>query len=137
MRKFWLIVMLMSVALIGGCAVMDAFMGVQRDTEGNIVSEAPVAPISFLGTIVPGLAGLGGAARWIYTEINKRKVDKNFKALVAGVTEAVDKKGIDKNILYPVITAASELYTQRDFFVKSVDKVKDAVRKARKEKAGA
>jgi hypothetical protein len=134
MRKFGLVLIVMFVALLAGCAVMDTIMGVQRDDKGDITGEAPVAPISFLGTIVPGLAGIAGAARWAYTEVNKRKIDKNFKAVVAGVTEAVDKKVVDKNVLYPVLTAASELYTQRDFFVKCVDKAKDEVRKVRAEK---
>lgn len=132
MRKFWLVVLLMSVALLGGCAIMDAFMGIERDAEGNIVKESPVSPISFLGTIVPGLAGLTGAARWIYAEISRKKIDKNFKAIVAGVTDAVDKKAVSKDVLYPILTAASQIYANREFFAESVEKVKRAVRDGRK-----
>ncbi len=135
MRKFWLIVVLMLATLFVGCAITDGFMGVKRDAEGNVTEEegGGPAPINILGMLL-GFGEAAAAARWVYTEAAKRKVDKNFKAVVAGVEDAVKTKGLSKDVIYPTITAASELYANRGFFARSVKKVKDAVRYAKDKK---
>lgn len=139
MRKFWLIAVLISVVLLGGCAMLqpigDFLTNIERDEAGGVTNrpEGP-APLDFLGVLVPGLAGFAGAARWAYTEYSRRKIGQSLKAVVAGVEDAVKTKKVSKDALYPAITAASELYANRGFFVKAVKKAKDAVRYAKGEK---
>ena len=130
MRKFWLIAILTLTALLVGCGVTDKVMGVKRDAEGNATQEEGPAPINILGELL-GFGGLAAASRWAYVEAAKRRVDKNFTAVVAGVETAIEKKKIDKSVIYPTITAASEIYSNRAFFAKSVKKIKDAVRSDR------
>ncbi len=141
MRKFWMVALVMFAVLFVGCSMIqpigDFLTNIERDEAGNVTNrpDGP-APIDFLGMIVPGLAGVAGAARWAYTEYSKRKIGQSLTAMVAGVEDAVSSKGVDRNALYPAITAASELYANREFFVKAVKKAKDGVRYAKGKKAG-
>jgi len=140
MRKFWLVAVLMLAALLVGCSMIqpigDFLTNIERDEAGEVTNrpDGP-APLDFLGLLVPGLAGVAATARWAYTEYAKRKIGQSLKAVVAGVEDAVSSKGIDRKALYPAITAASELYANRGFFVKAVKKAKDAVRYAKDKKA--
>ena len=130
MRKFRLALIAVFVMLLVGCVVADKVMGVKRDAEGNATQKEGPAPINILGELL-GFGGLAAASRWVYVEAAKRRVDKNFTAVVAGVETAIEKKKIDKDVIYPTITAASEIYSNRAFFAKSVKKIKDAVRSDR------
>ena len=122
MRKFWLIAVLLFSTLLVGCAgfqtVGDFLTNIERDEAGEVTNrpDGP-APLDFLGILVPGLAGVAATARWAYTEYAKRKIGQTVKALVAGVEDAVKNKDVSKAALYPAITAASELYANRGFFV--------------------
>lgn len=130
MRKFRLALISMFVVLLVGCLASDKVMGVKRDADGNPTQTEGPAPINILGELL-GFGGLAAASRWAYVEAAKRRVDKNFTAVVAGVETAIEKKKIDKSVIYPTITAASEIYSNRAFFAKSVRKIKDAVRSDR------
>lgn len=130
MRKFGLALVVLFAVLLTGCIVADKVMGVKRDAEGKPTQTEGPAPINIIGELL-GLGGLAAASRWVYVESAKRKVDKNFTAVVAGVETAIEKKKLDKSVIYPTITAASEIYSNRAFFAKSVKKIKDAVRSDR------
>lgn len=146
------------VGLLAGCAYWDAVMGFETETvevvertlvtdpetgekrieekvvgteERRIPTKGPSPLEVILGLVLPGAAGIAGSARWIYAEVNKRKIDKSLKAVVAGVTDAVDKGVITteaKPEIYKLITAASELHANRKFFEQSVARIKADVR---------
>lgn len=136
MRKFGLFMLVMFVVVLAGCVGSDKVMGVEKDADGNPVRKEGPAPINILGEAL-GLGGLAAAARWIYTEARIRKVDKNVKALVAGVEDAVKSGKVDKSIIYPTITEAAKLYSNRDYFAKSVGKIKVALRNMKDKKPAA
>jgi hypothetical protein len=128
MRIACLIVLLTMGCLLVGCGILDVFFGVNE--AGDPTTGTPPSDVAggLLGTLIPGAAGIAAAVRWIYVEARKRQVDKSFKAVVAGVTNAVDQKKLTKAELYKLITAASELYANRDYFAQAVEKIKDEVR---------
>jgi len=118
-----------------GKPIIDPETGKQL-TKKEIV-ETPGAPASaaegILGKIFPPLGAILGILRWGYIEVRKKKLDGSAKALVAGITNAVDKKGIAKEDIYPLLTEASNIYANRKFFSDFVMKVKNEVRAKNKE----
>lgn len=135
MRKFGLFMLVMFMVVLAGCVGADKVMGVEKDADGNPVRTEGPAPINVLGEVL-GLGGLAAAARWIYSEARVRRVDKSVKALVAGVEDAVKAGKVDKAAIYPAITEASKLYANRDYFAKSIGKVKVALRNMKDKKEG-
>jgi hypothetical protein len=136
MKRALCLVVLLSAVLLAGCAVADAILG--RDPVTG-QQKPGAAPIDLVGTLIPGAAGLAALVRWAYTELRARKVDAAAKAAIAGVTEAVDAANgqpVEKEKLYGALTAASELYANRDFFAELVRRVKDEVRAKRKNGEG-
>lgn len=142
-----ILVLVLSVALLAssGCAIIEGLLlGVHTKTdpvtgiETTVPNDGPSPLELILGIIAPGLAGLGGVARWGYVEAKNKNLGPVAKAMVVGIANSVNKltdmakRGSFnqeefaeiKAGIYGSITEASKIHANRDFFKEFVAKVK-------------
>lgn len=133
-RWLFLSVLLLTVAALGACGVLDFALGVKTNPTNPTNPSGETAPVDILGTLIPGLAGILSLVRWGYSEIRVRKLDKSVKATIVGITEIVDAKLLSdeqKMALYKTITEASKILGNKVFFEELVARVKDEYRSIR------
>lgn len=134
-RWLFLSVLLLTVAALGACGVLDFAFGVKTNPQtGETAPTGGPAPVDILGTLIPGLAGILSLVRWGYSEIRVRKLDKSVKATIVGITEIVDAKLLSdeqKTALYKTITEASKILGNMVFFEELVARIKDEYRSIR------
>lgn len=156
----WVLIAAVLLA-VTGCGIFDMILGVKTETveivervevtdvetgekriiehvigteERRVPTEGPSPLEVILGLVLPGMAGLGALGRWGYIEASNRKLAGTAKAIIAGVTEAVDKGVITadaKPALYKILGDARELYAHKKFFTELVARTKAEVRALR------
>ena len=157
----WILIAAVLLA-VTGCVAWDALLGVKTETveiiekvevtdpdtgeteiiervigteERRVPTDGPSPLEMILGLVLPAAAGLGALGRWGYIEASNRKLAGTAKAIIAGVTEAVDKGVITsdaKPALYKILGEARELYANKKFFIELVAKTKAEIRAIKK-----
>ena len=131
MTKWLLALAAISLLFSAGCVLADQIIGVEEQPDGTVAPTGKPSPLDVVASFVPSLAGLAALIRWGYTEVRSRRLDGTAKAIVVGITNAVDGGELTKETLYKLISDASYLYANRSFFMDFVVKLKEQVRQAR------